>query len=1016
MQSLKISLILITIVSSLLLSQMVIASSLAGRIWLDSNQDTLNDANEPGVGGIRLSLYDKQNTVVSWAVTNDAGQYRFSDLPVSDYIVCIDIDIYSSQYSISKSSAGDGLSNPECSLLAASIDELTTENTINFGLVASADAGEPIPNGQGTLTTSPRSEPIVANSPDISQPVNDPSVPISAEKPEPLVAGEPEAPEDGAPVIPDPLATPLLPRSANDKTIPNIVASVPLGHLVAVPGSQLDFLRACPSATDVDQEHAYLVTPNYKWNFYCAGVINAENGAAFDAQGNRMIIWGGGHADYAGNEVYAYNLGGPNPGWEHLNLPSPLPDDCDMRGGNHCAGIGSIEYLISAPTQPNILTPASRHTLDTLQFIPEKGEQGSLWAFSGAVWQGGFVSAATWTFDTAQKSWSEHRRWNNTLPEPNPDITARPANILQGLDVFSVRDPVTGNIYAHGNRRLQRFDPASGQWTLLTDDDNVSQTSVHSTAAYDFEHKKLVVIGGSSDFTIAPSYYEIIGEGADQKAIYHNLVTAGDNEIETTDAPGIDYDPDADVFVAWSGGQSVYVLDMEAAQPSWEKVLLEGDNPGPSATMGTFGRMRYVPDKKLFMLVNRVAVEEDGFTLIKNTQQANVYFFRLPARFYKNGTIPEPLATTTVVATPEENPTVALNQNIKHLYPLGSIAEALAELIPGDTLIIHEGEYFIDKYVGIDQKASADAPIIIQGAEGEGRPVISTRVHVGENTFNIIGNSAYITVKGLEVTNGNHEDAFKLSGEHISYVTLEDLDIHDVSIGIRIATDADHITIRNNHIYKTGQRRLDENGSFRDIATGEGMYIGCYQGDCIVSDSIVENNLIHDSDPEAEQGDGIEFKTRSHDNIIRDNVVYNMGSLSNADYGGILVWGWSEADDTAGWGDNIVERNVVWGKRGGIKDVGIEAVSHAQVRNNIVFNVYTGLASNPQFGGTDFLNIPVKDVKIVNNTVTNSRIAARSSYSIRQSIGRLSRSKKSGKSKLLPARKALKRSSAEIIS
>jgi hypothetical protein len=485
------------------------------------------------------------------------------------------------------------------------------------------------------------------------------------------------------------------------------------------------------------------------------------------------------------------------------------------------------------------------------------------------------------------------------------------------------------------------------------------------------------VIGGAADYPISPSYYDIIGEGHNQKAINHKLAAGGDNEIEFTDAPGIDYDPDADVFVAWDGGQSIYALDMQAAQPRWEKILLEGDNPGPSAHMGTFGRLRYVPSKKLFMLVNRIAVEEDGFTLIKNAQQANVFFFRLPARFYENGVLPEPEVAPVEVTTQSDTPDTALNQNEKHLYPLGSIAEALSELIPGDTLIIHEGEYFIDKYVGIDQKATADAPIIIQGAEGENKPVISTRVHVGENTFNITGNSAYITVKGLEVTNGNHEDAFKLSGEHISHVTLEDLDIHGVSIGVRVATDADHIIIRNNHIHNTGQRRLDENGSPRSNSTGEGMYIGCYEGDCIVSDSIVENNLVHDSNPDAEQGDGIEFKTRSHDNIIRDNVVYNMGSLTTGDYGQILVWGWSDDDSTTEWGDNIIERNVVWGKGGAIKDVGIEAVSHAQVRNNIIFDVYTGLASNPQFGGTEFLNIPVKDVSFVNNTVTNSRVAAR---------------------------------------
>lgn len=917
-------------------------SSLAGRVWLDVNKDGRDDAEEPGIGGVNITLFDNNQTVLEQVVTLDSGEYQFNNLSYSDYIICLRdgtapaIDQITSYRTVGHEEFdNDAKPDNGCTDYFRTNDSAIDIKNIDLGLIAITDSVQQTP-------------------------------PPSDEAPGPTVAGPPDTkqPVDNPPVTP-----------VKGNNIARIIKQLPTGSWAAVPGSQLDFLRACPAATDIDQQHAYLAAPDYKWNFYCAGLINAENGGVFDTQANRMILWGGGHADYAGNEVYAYNLDGENPGWEHLNLPSPLPDHCDMRGGNYCSGMGSIEYLIKSPSEPQSLVPASRHTLDTLQFIPEMGEQGSLWAYSGAVWQGGFVSAATWTFDTAQKNWTEHLRWDSSLPETHPDITARPANILQGLDVFSVYDPVTGYIYAHGNRRLQRFDPKTQQWMLLTDNNNISSTSVHSTAAYDYEHNKIVAIGGSSDYPIRPSYYEIVESGAKQKAIYHDLVTTGDNEIEYTDGPGIAYDPDADVFVAWNGGKSIYVLNMQVNPPHWEKVLLDGDDPGPSARMGTFGRLRYVPDKKVFMLVNRIAVEEDGFTLIKDAKQANVFFFKLPAWYYKDGVAPEPVDDGAGDASDTE-PTIQ-KQTIKHLYPLGSIASALAELIAGDTLIIHEGEYFIEKFVQITAKGTKEAPIIIKAAEGEKRPHVSTNVSTTQNTFNIAGNAAYITIKGLEISNANHEDGIKLYGEHISHVTLENLHIHDVSIGVRVATDADHLVIRNNHIHHTGQRRLDENGSLRGFATGEGMYLGCYKGDCIVSHSIIENNLIHDSSPEAEQGDGIELKTRSHDNIIRDNVVYNMGSTRFDDYGGILVWGWSKADDTDGWGDNIIERNVVWGK-GSIKDVGIEAVSHAQVRNNIIFDVYTGLASNPQFdGGSQYLNIPVKDVNIVNNTVFQTTVGAR---------------------------------------
>jgi len=74
-----------------------------------------------------------------------------------------------------------------------------------------------------------------------------------------------------------------------------------------------------------------------------------------------------------------------------------------------------------------------------------------------------------------------------------------------------------------------------------------------------------------------------------------------------------------------------------------------------------------------------------------------------------------------------------------------------------------------------------------------------------------------------------------------------------------------NIVARHNEIYLTG--RLN--------GTGEGMYVGCNNATCIVSDSLIENNWIHDVLPGTTQGDGIEVKVGSHSNVIRDNVIYN---------------------------------------------------------------------------------------------------------------------------------------------
>ena len=48
--------------------------------------------------------------------------------------------------------------------------------------------------------------------------------------------------------------------------------------------------------------------PSLRGSTGCAAVIDAWNSGVFDTKRNRLILWGGGHADYYGNELYALNL------------------------------------------------------------------------------------------------------------------------------------------------------------------------------------------------------------------------------------------------------------------------------------------------------------------------------------------------------------------------------------------------------------------------------------------------------------------------------------------------------------------------------------------------------------------------------------------------------------------------------------------------------------------------------------------------------------------------------------
>jgi hypothetical protein len=264
-----------------------------------------------------------------------------------------------------------------------------------------------------------------------------------------------------------------------------------------------------------------------------------------------------------------------------------------------------------------------------------------------------------------------------------------------------------------------------------------------------------------------------------------------------------------------------------------------------------------------------------------------------------------------------------------------SFETAVESLKPGDTLIVHAGTYADSGRISISVRGTAGAPVLIKAADGEARPVVTRPSGAAvQNTINIEG-ATYLTIRGLEIA-GNGGDGLNLSGGP-SFITLEDLDIHDVDVGINFRSTMNNITVRRNQIRRTGIG----NG------TGEGMYVGCNAATCIVRDSLLENNWIHDALPGTTQGDGIEVKVGSHSNVIRGNVIYNMP------YPGIFVYG------TGSNPVNVVEGNVVWNC-----GEGIYAVADAVVRNNIVIGSGTGLSlySHVQVA-------QMKNVTAVNNTL-----------------------------------------------
>jgi len=266
-------------------------------------------------------------------------------------------------------------------------------------------------------------------------------------------------------------------------------------------------------------------------------------------------------------------------------------------------------------------------------------------------------------------------------------------------------------------------------------------------------------------------------------------------------------------------------------------------------------------------------------------------------------------------------------------------------LKPGDELVLHAGVYSQNGRRAVTAKGTAEKPIVIRAAE-VGK-VLLTRPADNIDRHNNIEfvDCSHLIVRGLRFQGGSCGVRF-IRGDHVTFEQCEIFETGNNALTMN-SGDCDSFIIRWNHIHHTGL-------STAGATEGEGMYIGCHSGSCRTTNTLVEGNYIHHLRSTSDGGnDGIEIKVGSYGNIIRDNVIHdtNIGRQ----YPGIFVYG-------GGPKVNIVEGNVIW--RAG---EGIQVVSDAIVRNNIIFNCsVNGITAAPHGAVSRMRN-----VTIVNNTIAN---------------------------------------------
>ena len=171
----------------------------------------------------------------------------------------------------------------------------------------------------------------------------------------------------------------------------------------------------------------------------CSAVLADWNGGLADTKRNRLILWGGGHSGYFGNEIYALDI--EKQTLERITEPS---------SGDALANLKSCPEAY-ADGKPN-----ARHNYNGLQYI---AKQDMYFVFGAGLSPCGNFSNNVWFFDPVRMTWVKKTPKNHPNPGQNGSIT------------MTAYDAVSEMMYeVEGNAGVfWKYDPNADNWTSLGD-------------------------------------------------------------------------------------------------------------------------------------------------------------------------------------------------------------------------------------------------------------------------------------------------------------------------------------------------------------------------------------------------------------------------------------------------------------------------------------------------------------------------------------------------------------------
>jgi hypothetical protein len=360
-----------------------------------------------------------------------------------------------------------------------------------------------------------------------------------------------------------------------------------------------------------------------------ASIEKAWAGFAWDSNSGQMLLWGGGHANYAGDEMYSWQASTGL--WERESLPSKvLPIPTSINGSYYV--VDNAAPVAAHPFDGSIFLPVNNMFINFLGPSWNSGDRGKVyvngvtsdsgpWMFDPTKGNANLVGGTTGSgYDPSTPGgnmWlNRYGQWTGSEGPYAPYVTTAYRNEAGKDVVYLTMDQGSSHFpllvrYTVGDVRHGGLD----KWETI----GVTTNSVirGGTATIDSRHN-LMVRTAFDDSLSDLAIWDLTKSNAANPNLNTDipikLTYADGSNFVTSDDMAIEYDSADDMFVIWDGSAKGMVWTTRATylangqlKPTWIVSQLNSATaaqPDGNFLTGVYGKWKYIPELNAFMALD----------------------------------------------------------------------------------------------------------------------------------------------------------------------------------------------------------------------------------------------------------------------------------------------------------------------------------------------------------------------------------------------------------------------------